>query len=923
MAGADHKVIESGEQLNPAFVEQGELLLRTKMFVPPVRPKRVIRPRLFEQMDSGLNKALIMVSAPAGYGKTTLVSSWLHDSGVPSTWISLDEADNDPIRFLQYLVTALQKVHPALQIDVLGFVRGMDPFSIEPLLNTCINEIATGGIPFVLVLDDFHAIHAQPVLGIVSYLLEHVPPQMHIALLTRTDPPLPIAHLRARNQLAEIRAEHLRFTRQETSYFLNEACGLDLFNEEISALEARTEGWIAGLQLAAISMQGSNDIHRFVTTFTGSHSYIMDYLTEEVLRRQPEKVSEFLLQTSVLRHMCGALCEAVVHSKATEPIRAQVMLENLERMNLFLVPLDNERRWYRYHHLFGELLNRRLELLHPGLAAELHHRASTWYEQNGLIPEAIQHAIAAGNRERVTQLIEQNGVLLLIRGEVTTLLGWIEVVEPTSQDHPWLYIMKAWAYALTGNFDHVSGMLQVAEELISPLEDAPEVRIMKGTIAAARAYMANVLGKFGTAMTHARQALEYLPDSGLIPRSLRTVAISLLGDASSMSGNLEEAWQAYLEAEPIAQAAGDINLIIVLNSNLANILEEQGALHQAARIYSKTLEMATLPGGGKPVITGRIYAELSQVYYEWNQLSEASQYVDVSLSLCRQWGNMDLQAVNHVMRAKLEFVYHRPEKALEAMQAAEELVRNFNLGPRYAKWVEYNLARMWISEGNHARAFEYLQKFGINAAENSMPVNLPGAEITYLNEPGYLVLLRLLLADGKHDEALRLSQRLLQLAEKTKRTGRMIEVLALQALAYRGKKEGERALQVLERALSHAQSEGYVRVFLDEGEPMARLLFQAKSTLPYSGYIHELLAALGGDTGTVLLPANLLVEPLTSRELEVLKLIEVGCSNQEVADLLVISLPTVKRHISNIYSKLGAKNRTQAVSLGRELRLLE
>ena len=743
MAGAGPEVTDGGEQIVQSSLEQRELLLSTKFFIPPVRPNRVIRPRLIEQINCGLDKALTLVSAPAGYGKTTLVSSWLYDIEVPSVWISLDEGDNDPFRFLQYFLSALQKVLPTLQLDLLGILQGTQPFTYEPLLNIIINETAGRATPFVLVLDDFHTIHAQPVLDIITYLLEHVPPQMHLALISRTDPPLPLSHLRARNQLVDIRANHLRFTRDEIAYFLNDVVGLNLSIEEIAAMEARTEGWIAGLQLAAISMQGIDDIHSFVTAFTGSHYYIMDYLTEEVLKRQPERVRVFLLQSSVLGHMCGPLCEAVVDPVAIEQTNAQAMLDELERMNLFLIPLDDKRRWYRYHHLFAEILNRRLEQLYPQSPAELHQRASHWFEQNGFIPEAIQHSLAAGNQDRTTELIEKNGVLLLIRGEVTTLLKWIEVIEPNARTHPWLYIFKAWAFALTGYLDRVNGMLRTAEELISTLEETPDVRIMKGAIAAARAHKANVQGEAHLAADFARQALEYLTDIDLVSLSLRAVATSLLGDASSMSGNLEEARQAYLESAQICQAAGDVHLTIVINSNLANILVEQGSLRQAARIYSETIQMATRPDGQKAVIVGRVYAELSQIYYEWNFLKEAAQYIDQSLSLCKQWGNMDLQAVGYVMLARLELVQRHPERALEAMQAAEQFAKDYDIAPRYAIWVKSNLARLWITQGDLVRASDFVQKCGINTTGIFNHDHTQDAEITYLSEPGYIVFLRL------------------------------------------------------------------------------------------------------------------------------------------------------------------------------------
>lgn len=923
MARSELPGIDGEEQLPSSHLEQKDPLLSTKLFVPPLRANHVSRSRLFDCLNAGLDKALILVSAPAGYGKSTLVSSWLRRIEAPSAWISLDEGDNDPIRFLQYFFLALQKIFPTLQPDLLAAFQAGQPSAFESLLNLIINELAGLSTSFVLVLDDFHAIHAQPVLDMVSYLLQHVPPQMHLALLTRTDPPFPLTYLRARNQLVDIRADHLRFTQDEISHFLNVVIGLDLSAEEISAIEARTEGWIASLQLAAITMQGIDDTHRFVTAFTGSHYYIMDYLTEEVLKRQPERVQLFLLQSSILGRMCGPLCEAVVDPGAFEQTGGQAILEDLERMNLFLIPLDNERRWYRYHHLFSEVLNRRLEHLDPDMPAELNWRASQWYERSNLIPEAIQHSLAAGNRDHATALIEQNGVLLLIRGEVTTLLKWIEAVEPYARARPWIYIFKAWAYALTGNLDQVDGMLNTAEELISTLDPTDEVSTMKGTIAAARAHQANIQGKALLAANFARQALEYLPDVDLVSRSLRTVATSLLGDATSMSGDLEVARQDYLESARISQTAGDIHLTIVINSNLANIMVEQGSLRQAAEIYSETLRLATQTDGQQAIIAGRVYVELCQVYFEWNRLKEASQFVQQSLSLCKRWGNLDLLAVGYVMLARLELVRRYSEKVQEAMLAAEHIANNYDLAPRYGKWVKSNLARWWITEGNFERALDFAQQCGVNSSIALSPQILSEVEITYPQEPGYIIFLRLLVAQGEYDRALALSQRLFGVAEPARRIGRMIEVLALQALAFQGKKDMARAVEALEKAFALAQPEGFVRVFLDEGEPMAKLLFLAKSRRKGQGYASRLLYELGEVSKREPAPAQLLVKPLTSREIELLKLIEAGYTNQEIADTLVISMPTVKRHISNIYTKLGATSRTQAVALGKELELFE
>lgn len=913
MSKAGSNVTSGKREKDHLSVELSKHLLRTKFYAPPIRSSQIARPRLIGLINGGLDRPLTLVSAPAGYGKTTLVSRWLAETNIPSAWLSLDEGDNDPPRFLQYLLTALQPIAPGIGDNLLDMLQGVPSSQFENVINLLTNELASSSDPFILVLDDFHVIHSEAVLNIVYYLLEHLPHQKHLVVLTRTDPPLPLSRLRVRNQLLDIRADQLRFTQAEIAVFLNDVMGLTLSTNDLSAMEARTEGWIAGLQLAALSMQGSTDIHDFVTAFTGSHHYVMDYLVEEVLKLQPRRVSTFLLQTSILDNMCGPLCESVVETDMDGPADGQAMLEALEGMNLFVIPLDDERRWYRYHHLFADVLRKRLEQQFPHLLPELHRRASQWYEQNGFVPEAIRYSLTAGDQDRAIQLIEQNGVLLLIRGELSNLPIWIKAVEPRAQKRPWIYIFKAWLFVLTGFPEQVEEMLQIAERLISSMEKDLRIKVMQGAIATARAYRTNLEGETIQAASFARQALEYLPDIDLVSLSLRTVATSLLGDASSMNGELEDARRAYMEAKQIGQAAGDIHLVIVLNSNLANVLMEQGMLHQAAEIYAETLQMATRPDGRKLAIAGRIYGELSQLSYEWNNLETATEQVHRSMALCRQWGNMDLQTVGTLIMARLEQVQSHPKISLEAMHRAEKIANEHHLLPRYLTWVKYTLVRLWIAQENLEKASEIVQGSGITTS----------AEISYRREPEFLALLRLLLAQGDYDASLALSKRLLQKAEDSKRMGRVIEVLVLQALILQGRKELDQALTVLKKTLALARQEGYIRTFLDEGEPMVRLLHLARSRQIETEYVTDLLSVIEEATGTTQPPSQLLIEPLTTREVEVLKLIEAGWSNQEIAEKLVISSATVKRHITNIYTKLGVKSRTQAIAIGKELKLFE
>ncbi len=890
-------------------------LLSTKFFVPPVRATLISRPRLLERLARGLDGPLTLISAPAGYGKTTLFSEWRTGPGasIPLAWLSLDVEDNDPLRFYLYLLACLDAILPGVAQDLLPLLQSPEPPHYEAVLTPLANALAENKQDFLLVLDDFHVIEASAIHAGLTFLLGHLPPSMHLAILSRTDPPLPLARLRARNQIFEIREADLRFTPDEATVFLNEGMGLSLSAEELAALESRTEGWIAGLQLAALSMQNCKDIHGFVAAFTGSHHYVMDYLVEEVLKLQSEKVSAFLLQTSILDRLCGSLCEAVVAADTAGPVDGQGTLETLEGMNLFLIPLDDERRWYRYHHLFADVLRKRLEQNYPGSLPRLHQRASVWLEQNGLVPEAIRHSLTAGDQDRVIQLIERNGPLLLISGELNALSNWIKAVESRSQMHPWIHIIKAWLFILTGQPERAEEVLQIAEKLISPLETDIQINIMQGAIATGRSYRSHMIGDTDRTATFARQAIEYLPDIDIVSRSIRSIATTLLGEACLMNGELEEARQACTEAKELGQAAGDVHVVMVVNCALGRIFMELGLLHQAADIYTETLQIATRPDGRKSVTAGEVYAELSQVSYEWNNLEAALEQVHSCIALCRQWGYQAFQATGSMVLARLEHVRGNAVTAVEHMNIAEKLTKEHHFAFKYIVRIKCALVCLWIAQGNLEKASHIVHESGITIND----------EIPYLREPEFLALLHLLLAQGNYDAAMLLSKRLLQKAEAGKRSRRVIEVLVLQALIFQGRKETEQALVVLKRALSLAKPERYTRTFVDEGEPMARLLHLARSRQIETEYVTDLLSVIEKAAGKTQPLSQLLIKPLTLREIEVLRLIEAGCSNQDIADQLFISIPTVKRHISNIYGKLGVESRTQALAIGKELKIFD
>lgn len=896
---------------NQASVAVGDSLLRTKLSVPPVRANRVGRPRLIDKLNTGLDKALILVSAPAGYGKTTLVSGWLRELGIPSAWLSLDEDDNEPRRFLEYFVAALAGIVPGIPADAARMLPGTAPAALEALLTVLINEISLQSKPLVLVLDDVHLIHSQSVLDVLAFLLAHIPPELHLVLLSRSDPALPLARLRARDQLLDLRLQDLRFDGREVAAFLEQVMELKLAQADIALVEARTEGWIAGLQLAALSMKGGRDAHGFVEEFAGRQDYLVDYLVQEVLNAQTAEVSAFLLHTSGLGRMCAALCDAVVEPAGPRASSGQAMLERLEQLNLFVTPLDEHRRWYRYHPLFADILHRRFMHQQPDLSRQADARAAAWYEANGAIPEAIHHSIVAGDQVAAVRLIEHNGCTLLIRGEVLTLSRWLDAVQESGRGRAWFPIYRGWIAALTGDSARVEDYLLQADQLIAALPSDADVGTLRGALATARAHNANLQGQAALAADFARQALTHLKATDDTACSLRVVAISLLGDASSLTGDLDTAWNAYSEAAKAIRAIGDVHLNVILNSNLGNVLAEKGQLRKAASLYRDTVQLAALPTGRTAPIGGRACIELAQVCYEWNELDQASDLVERGLALCRGWGNRDDEAVGLILRACLSAV-HGDAAARSSIQDAVDLAGEYRLAPSHTAWVRAHAAQLWLAQGETDKAEDLIAASGLT----------PETEVSHLRELEFTMLVRLDLARRDHAAARRLVERLLPAMEAGRRNGRLIGFLLLHGIALQGLGETDAALSSVGRALSLGRPEGYVRTFVDEGEPLARLLYLARTRDIEPGFVARLLAIGRSEHAPAAQPVQLLVEPLTSRELEILKLIDGGCSNQDIARQLVISPATVKRHISNIYTKLEVQGRTQALARSRELGLL-
>jgi LuxR family maltose regulon positive regulatory protein len=919
---------------------QQDPLLATKLYIPPIRPELVSRPRLIERLNAGLDRKLTLVSAPAGFGKTTLVTEWLAGvsrrggCGRPFTWLSLDENDNDPARFFTYFVAALQRLDPNIGQTAQAMLQAPQPPSPEALLTSLINDIAATSTPFALVLDDYHLIDAPPIHQQLAFLLEHLPPSMHLGLVTRADPPLPLSRLRARSQMVEIRTDDLRFTLDEAAAFLNQVMGLNLSAAEAAALEARTEGWVVGLQMAALSLQSQEDAAGFIQAFSGSHHFVLDYLMDEVLSRQPQAVHKFLLHTSILERMTGPLCDAVCAVETDTSVKTgatgragsaagpaaggQTMLEMLHRANLFVVPLDTERCWYRYHHLFSDLLRARLRQSQPDLVGALNMRASRWYEEHGLAAEAIHYALVAQDFDRAADMIEQNAMPAYQRGEVATLFNWIHALpNPVTRRHPGLCIWHGWLLVSTGKLENAERLLEDVEHHIRSDDRSARAQSWRGGVAIVRAVSASKKGNEPETIQQSRLALEHLPRDNPLDRAHRITAGYLLGRGYVHSGDLAKAEQVFTDTVELARAV-QIPYSTAMNlSELAKLCVIQGHLHQAADLYRECQRLASSPEGGSLPWISIAKIGLGRLMREWNELDEAHRLLTEGIHHGERWNSPDTLVAGHTALAGVLQAQGDMDGAGDALQEAACVLQAKQVRPDARREWEARQVRWWLSQGDASAARRW-------ASERQLA---PGDTPSFEHELAYISLARLLIARHDFDAALDLLARLASGAETGGRIGRLIEILILQAMALQSQSKTSRALTVLEESLTLAEPEGYVRLFVDEGAPVAALLHQAADRGFTPDYVSKLLAAFG-DLGTDVPPIEKrsspqnLIEPLTERELELLQLVAEGLSNREIAAKLFIALGTVKSHIHNIYGKLNAQNRVQAVARANELGLL-
>ena len=927
-------------------------ILATKLFIPPPPPKVVVRARLIERLDEGRSAGakLTLISAPAGFGKTTLVSEWLEtQNGSPSVhpqskvknrtaWLSLDEGDSDPTRFLTYLIASLQTLAPELGKGALEALQaGQSQPSPESILTALLNEITTIADPFLLVLDDYHVIDSRAVDQALGFLVEHLPPRMHLVITTREDPALPIPRLRVRRQLTELRAADLRFTSAEASEFLGQVMGLHISAEELAALEDRTEGWIAGLQLAALSMQGNRDVAGFIQAFAGDHRYIVDYLAEEVLLRQPEPIRNFLLQTAILDRLNGPLCDAVTGQEG-----GTARLESLQRGNFFLIPLDDKRQWYRYHHLFGDVLRMHLMAEQPDQVPILHRRAGEWFEQNGLRSDAVHHALVGMDFDRAAELIERAVPVMRQSRQEFTLLGWLQAL-PRDVIHrrPVLGIHYVGTLLQNGHLEGVEAhLLDVERWLAAPEErrepplfvDEEELQRVPGAVAMYRAAIALAQGDVVNSMDHARRLLELSRQDDDFQRGAGS---SLLGLASWTSGDLETGYQMFSKGMAHLGNAGFLSDVVGGSVTRADIRLTQGRLREVMSTYERGLQLATQPGS--PPLRGAadMHVGLSDVCRERDDLQAAAQHLLKS----RELGELNGLPKNpyrwRLAMARVHAAQGDLDEALDLLDEAEPLYRG-DFSPNVRPLAAWK-ARVWIAQGKLQQALDWAQQQGLSAAD----------ELSYLREFEHITLARILLAQYQSDrnesslrEAVGLLERLLQAADAGGRMGSAIEILVLQALAHGLQGDLPAALAALEHALTLAEPEGYIRIFVDEGGPMRSLLEDLRLNMERRSqqdhhllpYLDRLLGAFAHASAVprASVPAidnrqsniETLAEPLSQRELDVLRLFRTELSGPEIARELVVALSTVRTHTKSIYSKLNVNSRRAAVRRAEELGLI-
>jgi LuxR family maltose regulon positive regulatory protein len=919
-----------------------EPILITKLHIPSAHPNRISRAHLIQKLNDDLwqvkgesfMRRLTLVAAPAGYGKSTLLYEWVNQLAVPIAWVTFDESDNDPARFLQYLVGSLQTIQTDLGHVDLAVLQTASPSEaveiISRIITTLVNEIAAVPLPILLVFDDYHTLEAQEIHQAVRLLLDHLPQNLSLAIAARADPPLPLTRLRTRRQMAEVRSGDLCFSESEAESFLLQVMGLELKNTEILTLTEITEGWIAGLQMAGLALQGRKDTAEFIHNFSGRERFVIDYLFEEVLGRQPEAIQTFLLQTSILERLTGPLCDAVLGDNPglPSPQSGQQILEYLDRAILFLVPMDEERCFYRYHRLFSDLLRHRLYHNFPGTVSHLHTRAAGWFEDQGDASAAFDHWIAAGNYQRAIALVVKYGFKFFEQGSVHQLLTWLQQFpKEITHSQPWLCIYTSWAMVFIGRYSEAETYLSYAEKILPPIcEPSDSVSLEQfGHIAAVREYLASRSQDAAGIIHYAGLALKYLPVDNLSVRSFITF---FLGTGRYKANQYDLAHAVWREAARLGKEAG--NVLIAVNGlvALAELTRTQGKLQAAFEICQEAARLAVDERGKPFPVAAEVYVGRARLHYEWNDLQSAEADLIEAGKILKLYPGFDLKVEYNIWLSRLRFVQGEYASAAQLIFEIEESDRQV-FYKSAAALLAYRI-QYYLAIGDLAKVTQITDQQDWTLEDKNL-FAWAGAFIAYA---------RVLLSQKETQHAYDLLEECRTELEAYKLWTPAIGIIIIQACILDLQGDPVTALEKIQRALSLAEPEGFIRVFIDEGEEVKALLSRARSILTRMGhrsdaelrmlgYIDRLLSAFSGmvEESRARPPVKEtvppgLIDPLTDREIEVLRLIADGYSNKEIAEKLVVTVGTVKSHTSNIYGKLDVVGRTKALVKARELNLI-
>ena len=887
-------------------------LLTTKLRVPPLPHHAVHRARLVDAIEGGITddtRKLVLLSAPAGYGKTTLLGQWVHASRARVAWLSLGEEENDPERFFRSLLAAWEEAQPGVMESPLGMLLGTLGPDRDAVLTAFLNAATAIPAHTVFVLDDSHLITEPAIHEALTFLLDHLPPTLHVVLAGRSDPPLPLARYRARQELLELRGADLRFLVDESAEFLSRRTEIQLADEDIGTLHAQVEGWIAGLQLAALTLPRRREAAN-APVVSGRHRFIADFLSEDVLAHLPEDLGRFLLQSSILDRLCGSLCDAV-----TVAATGQAMLERLERENLFLTPLDDRREWFRYHRLFADFLRAELHRRHPDDVVDLHRRAARWFLDHDLPDPAFRHAVAGRDPELAIPILERYESEKLHGGELHVVQAWLDTV-PSAWDvaYPQLGLVRAGVLAFTGNLDACVRCIDDVEHRLAPAA-SDDLRQQQAKVTAFRCLVACFQNDLEQAERHAAQALRDLREEDL---SLRADVNHALGETYGRHGQWELARDHYLKALAFSQGSGARLRAAHVFGAMADLELRQGRLRDAEGHWRKALAAVEEPAnwGRLPLpVIGWVYLRLGELLYEHNTLDEAWQLLTRGLEYAELGGDVRALIAGHVLASRLTLTNGDIAAAAEHLEQARPLVEQASF-PEWTSRFERGQLELWLAQDRLRAAVVWADA----TQRDDALAGRPESEIAHLA----MARVSIVKGDGpSREQALALLGPLAQAAEREGRVGVQIEALALQALAHWHAGHRAEAMMHLEHALRRAEPEGYARLFADLGLPMTRLLQEARSRQVLPDYVATLLAACGAGSAVPATSSGTPLEALSEREEDVLRLLAAGLTNREIAAALFISPETVKKHTGSIYAKLDAGNRTAAVSRARDLGVLD